>query len=98
MTGSDTDFSPYSPSLCSSQALRWLRARAFSVPKALALRASVQQWWREERPHLAATRSQLVTHLLERQLLTWTPVLDRQNRAVIAVDCSRHEARRVRGT
>lgn len=73
-----------------SQALRWLRARGFSVPKALALQDSCDTWWSNHRPRLIATRSAVRLHTLERHLVAWTPVLCSSGRAVVAVDCARH--------
>lgn len=71
-------------------ALRWLRARSFHLPKALALRSSCLEWWSTVRPTLVATRHNVRRFTMERRLVAWMPALCTCGRGVVAVDCSQH--------
>ena len=69
-----------------------LRARGFNVARALALQNSCREWFAQKRPQLAAARSAVQSHVVERHLVTWTPVLSNNGHPVLAVDCSQHRA------
>jgi hypothetical protein len=52
------------------QCLRWLRGRAFSVDKALALKVSCDAWWRDSRATFCADGDALTHSLLRRRACT----------------------------
>jgi hypothetical protein len=71
-------------------ALRWLRARSFHVPKALALRTSCLRWWSTVRPTLIASRQTARRLTTEKRLVVWMPALCTCGRSVVAIDCAQH--------
>jgi hypothetical protein len=52
--------------LRAAQLLRWLRARAFNVDKAVALKAESEAWHKNDRPTFRAPAPAVVEQLLKR--------------------------------
>jgi hypothetical protein len=77
-----------------SQLLRWLRARAFNVERALALQQDSTAWRKSQRPTFNAPAAQVVEQLLKRGAPNWRAGWSLRSRARISrpgrFACDRH--------